>query len=96
MTETVKLRAVPRPAKLPKIGLISLGCAKNIVDSEAIMGELVDAGFEITANEREADTIIINTCGFLQSARRTGRKHPGAGELRHGHRYHRADPGRSR
>ena len=51
-----------------KIGMVSLGCPKNLVDSEALLGDLGVSGFEMTADESEADIIIVNTCGFLQSA----------------------------
>lgn len=52
-----------------KIGLVSLGCAKNLVDSEILLGKLRSAGVEITPNPEEADVIIINTCGFIEPAK---------------------------
>ena len=52
-----------------KVGLISLGCAKNLVDSEMMLGRLRSYGFEITADGQAADLIIINTCGFILSAK---------------------------
>jgi ribosomal protein S12 methylthiotransferase len=55
--------------KMPKkIGMVSLGCPKNLVDSEALLGDLGMSGYEMTPDESEADVIIVNTCGFLQSA----------------------------
>jgi ribosomal protein S12 methylthiotransferase len=51
-----------------KIGMVSLGCPKNLVDSEALLGDLGVSGYEMTPDESEADVIIVNTCGFLQSA----------------------------
>lgn len=51
-----------------KIHLVSLGCAKNLVDSEMMLGRLVQAGWPHTADPRKADTIIINTCSFIESA----------------------------
>ncbi len=51
------------------VGLISLGCSKNRVDSELILGHLKEAGFRITPNEAEAEVIIINTCGFIEPAK---------------------------
>ena len=51
------------------VGLISLGCSKNRVDSELILGHLRKAGFLITADEAEAEVIIINTCGFIEPAK---------------------------
>jgi ribosomal protein S12 methylthiotransferase len=52
-----------------KVGLISLGCAKNQVDSELILGVLNDAGITITNEPANADAIIINTCGFIEPAK---------------------------
>jgi ribosomal protein S12 methylthiotransferase len=52
-----------------KAGIISLGCSKNLVDSELILGCLKDADFEITANGKDADVVIVNTCGFIASAK---------------------------
>ncbi|MDR3570203.1 MAG: 30S ribosomal protein S12 methylthiotransferase RimO [Syntrophobacteraceae bacterium] len=48
--------------------LISLGCAKNLVDSETMVKRLVDMGYQMTQEAREADVIVVNTCGFLESA----------------------------
>jgi ribosomal protein S12 methylthiotransferase len=48
--------------------LISLGCAKNLVDSEAMVRQLLDMGFRMTGEAVEADLIVVNTCGFLESA----------------------------
>ena len=55
---------------MTKIGFISLGCSKNLVDTEVMLHKLHTAGFEITAEEAEAEIIIINTCGFIESAKR--------------------------
>ena len=52
-----------------KIGFVSLGCPKNQLDAEVMLHELVMAGYEITADETEADVVIINTCGFIESAK---------------------------
>ncbi len=52
-----------------KIGLVSLGCSKNLVDSEILLGKLKGAGAQITPNPEEADVIIINTCGFIEPAK---------------------------
>ena len=54
--------------KPKKIGMVSLGCPKNLVDSEALLGDLGVSGYEMTPDESQADVIIVNTCGFLQSA----------------------------
>src|ERR671929_772207 len=52
-----------------KIGFISLGCPKNLVDSEVMMGKLRQSGYEITTDASEADTLVVNTCGFIESAK---------------------------
>lgn len=52
-----------------KVGFVSLGCPKNLVDSEVMMGRLAAAGYEITNNADEADTVVVNTCGFIESAK---------------------------
>ncbi len=51
------------------VGMISLGCSKNQVDSEMILGLLTKSSFTITNNQEDADLIIINTCGFIDSAK---------------------------
>ena len=53
-----------------KIGFVSLGCPKNQLDAEVMLHELLEAGYEITADETKADIVIINTCGFIESAKR--------------------------
>lgn len=52
-----------------KVGFVSLGCCKNLVDSEQIMGVLRENGHEIVADPRQAEAIVINTCGFIQPAK---------------------------
>lgn len=52
-----------------RVGMISLGCSKNLVDSEVMLGLLKENGFEITSNEKNADIMIINTCAFIEDAR---------------------------
>lgn len=54
---------------MTKVGFVSLGCSKNLVDTEVMLRKLHDAGFEITPDETEAEIIIINTCGFIESAK---------------------------
>ena len=51
------------------IGFISLGCAKNLTDTETMLGILSSDGFTITANEKEADVLVVNTCAFIDSAK---------------------------
>jgi ribosomal protein S12 methylthiotransferase len=53
-----------------KVGLISLGCPKNLVDSEIMLGLLNKASFEITNEKDRADILIVNTCGFIESAKK--------------------------
>jgi len=53
-----------------KIGFVSLGCPKNQLDTEVMLHELLAAGFEVTPEETEADIIIINTCAFIESAKK--------------------------
>lgn len=53
-----------------KIGMVSLGCPKNQVDAEIMLYRLKEAGYEITGNEGEADIVIVNTCGFIEDAKR--------------------------
>ena len=55
---------------MTKVGFISLGCSKNLVDTEVMLRRLHDAGFEITPNEEEAEIVVVNTCGFIESAKR--------------------------
>lgn len=52
-----------------KAGFISLGCSKNLVDTEVMLGILKQHGIELTANPAEADILIVNTCAFIQSAK---------------------------
>ena len=53
-----------------KIGFVSLGCPKNQLDTEVMLHEVAMAGYEITPDETEADVVIINTCGFIESAKK--------------------------
>ncbi|MCH2136019.1 MAG: 30S ribosomal protein S12 methylthiotransferase RimO [Phycisphaerales bacterium] len=52
-----------------KVGFVSLGCPKNLVDSEQMLGDLAESGCTLVADHDEADAIVINTCGFLESAK---------------------------
>ena len=54
---------------MTKIGFISLGCSKNLVDTEVMLHKLYSAGYQITPEESEAEIIIVNTCGFIESAK---------------------------
>jgi ribosomal protein S12 methylthiotransferase len=55
---------------MKKVGFISLGCPKNLVDSEVMMGRLKQDGYEITSDAAEADTLVVNTCGFIDAAKK--------------------------
>lgn len=57
-------------AKKTTVGFISLGCSKNLCDTEVMLRCLMDAGYEITPEETEADVVIINTCAFIESAKK--------------------------
>src|SRR5476649_592358 len=52
-----------------KVGMISLGCAKNLVDAEIMLGSVLQRGMEITSRADEADVLIVNTCAFIDSAK---------------------------
>ena len=60
-----KSAAAPRPRR---VGLISLGCAKNLVDAEIMLGSLLKGGVEIVNDPAQADAVIVNTCSFIDSA----------------------------
>jgi ribosomal protein S12 methylthiotransferase len=60
-----KKNSSPRPLR---VGLISLGCAKNLVDAEIMLGSLLKGGVEITNDASQADALIVNTCSFIDSA----------------------------
>ena len=53
----------------PKVGMISLGCAKNLVDAEIMLGNVLQHGMEIVTSPAEADVLVINTCAFIDSAK---------------------------
>jgi hypothetical protein len=55
--------------KLTKVGFVSLGCPKNLVDSEVMLGTLAQHGYEITHSKQDADVLVVNTCGFIDSAK---------------------------
>ena len=52
-----------------KVSLVSLGCPKNLVDAEVMLGYLGREGYEVTTDERDADIIIVNTCSFIKEAK---------------------------
>ena len=55
---------------MKKVGMVSLGCPKNTVDSERVLGDLVSSGFNLTQDDKDAEVIIVNTCGFIESAKK--------------------------
>ena len=57
--------SAPRPRR---VGLVSLGCAKNLVDAEIMLGSLLKSGVEIVNDASEADAVIVNTCSFIDAA----------------------------
>jgi ribosomal protein S12 methylthiotransferase len=61
---------MPRPAKnrVPKIGFVSLGCPKALVDSERILTHLRSEGYEVSPTYESADVVVVNTCGFIDAA----------------------------
>ena len=48
-----------------KVGFVSLGCPKNLVDSEVMMGLLAEGGFQLTSRAEEAEILVVNTCSFI-------------------------------
>ena len=58
----------PQSERPQKVGFVSLGCPKNLVDSEVMMGLLARAGAELTRRAEDADVIVVNTCSFIDSA----------------------------
>jgi len=66
--EKEKSQGNPPAVRPQKVGFISLGCPKNLVDSEVMMGLLARAGAELTRRAEDADVIVVNTCSFIESA----------------------------
>ena len=66
-----------RPIAIESVAFVSLGCPKNLVDSERMLGLLAEDGLAITPDAAEADAIVINTCGFLEASQgRVARRDP--------------------
>src|SRR5438874_9798533 len=63
------LRQTPLPLPRTKVGMISLGCAKNLVDAEIMLGSVLQRGMEITSRAEDADVLVVNTCAFIDSAK---------------------------
>src|SRR5947207_7175871 len=64
-----KERTTRSPQERTKVGMISLGCAKNLVDAEIMLGSVLQHGMEITSDAEEADVLVVNTCAFIDSAK---------------------------
>jgi len=67
-TPTEKSSETQPAQRPPKVGFVSLGCPKNLVDSEVMMGLVARAGAELTPRAEDADVIVVNTCSFIESA----------------------------
>src|SRR5205809_2389525 len=63
------LRQTRLPLPRTKVGMISLGCAKNLVDAEIMLGSVLQRGMEITSRAEDADVLVVNTCAFIDSAK---------------------------
>ncbi len=68
MSETHAPTLAPAPAQAPKIGFVSLGCPKNLTDSELILTQLSAEGYQTSKTFQGADLVIVNTCGFIDDA----------------------------
>ena len=80
MTDT----SVSRPASAPRISFVSLGCPKALVDSERILTQLRAEGYELAKTHAGADAVIVNTCGFLDSAKKESLEAIGAAMAQNG------------
>src|SRR6516225_1855377 len=65
MKNTNAMKLAPKP----RVGMISLGCAKNLVDAEIMLGSVLHSGMEITSRADDADVLVVNTCAFIDSAK---------------------------
>ena len=66
----LKIALVSLKLTMTKVGFISLGCPKNLVDSEVMMGLLARDGYELTARADDAEILVVNTCSFIESAQK--------------------------
>src|SRR6266567_4324876 len=62
-------RAMRASPQRTRVGMISLGCAKNLVDAEIMLGSVLQRGMEITSCPEDADVLVVNTCAFIYSAK---------------------------
>ena len=70
MSATTVSRAPGSPAERISVAIVSLGCARNEVDSEELAGRLADGGFDLVEDPAAADTVLVNTCTFIESAKK--------------------------
>ena len=63
------LNSAPNTTGLTTVGMVSLGCAKNLVDAEIMLGSVLERGMQITPHAEEADVLVVNTCAFIDSAK---------------------------
>ena len=61
-------RAAVASARAPRVGFVSLGCPKALVDSERILTQLRSEGYEVAPTYEAADVVVVNTCGFIDAA----------------------------
>ena len=52
-----------------RVAMVSLGCARNLVDSEVLLGHAVEEGLQVVREPEDADVVVVNTCGFIESAK---------------------------
>ncbi|MEA1676739.1 30S ribosomal protein S12 methylthiotransferase RimO [Nitrospirillum sp. BR 11163] len=69
MSKPTLITSTTSPAGAPKVGIVSLGCPKALVDSERILTKLRSEGYEVSPSYDDADVVLVNTCGFLDSAK---------------------------
>lgn len=70
MSENLVGSAVQKHGEGKKVHFISLGCPKNLVDSEIMLGQLMKEGYSVTEDSEDADTVVVNTCGFIDDAKK--------------------------
>ena len=69
MTKSRAAGTSPLNSRSVRVGMISLGCAKNLVDGEVMLGQLQQDGIELTSDPTTADVVVVNTCGFITDAK---------------------------
>ena len=86
---------MPATADRPlSVALVTLGCARNEVDSEELAGRLAADGFRLVADPEDAETVVVNTCGFVEAAKKDSRRHAAAGRRPEGRGAHPGGRGR--